>query len=147
MNKKTCTKCGEIKFLNEFHRNGIRRRADCKTCNTQRVKDRKKDKRKYLIDKYESMKQRVNGTHSSERHKHIYVGLELMDRDEFIRNSLNDIEYNRLHDEWSDSGYDHKLAPSTDRLDGDIGYVWDNIDWTTHSINSRNGNASRYGLI
>ena len=147
MESKICTKCGVEKKLSQFHKNGPRLRADCNKCNTARVKARKFDKKKYLIDKYQSMLQRVNGTHSSKRHQHIYVGLELMDRDEFIENSLNDPEYNRLHDEWAASGYEHKLAPSTDRMDGDVGYVWDNIDWVTHSVNSIDGAMRRNGLI
>ena len=145
--RKICTKCGIEKNLLEFHRDSSKksgRRSDCCKCKTQSVKDRKKNKRMYLVDKYESMKQRVNGTHVSKRHQHIYVGLELMDRDEFIENSLKDPEYNKLHDEWANSNYEYKLAPSTDRVNGDIGYLWENIDWVTHSVNSRNGANSQW---
>lgn len=42
-----------------------------------------------------------------------------------------------------DSWYDRKLAPTVDRVNSTLGYeVW-NMEWVTHSENSRRGAVSK----
>ena len=44
-----------------------------------------------------------------------------------------------LWESWVASGYKLRLAPSIDRINSDLGYVFDNCRWLTHSQNSALG--------
>ena len=91
---------------------------------------------------YRNMKSRVEGVQW--RKAHLYEGLELMPKKEFYELALNDPYFNDLFEEYENSGYDRKLAPTPDRVDSGRGYTSDNIDFVTHSVNSRNGANSRW---
>lgn len=93
---------------------------------------------------YRNMQSRVEGVQWKKAH--LYQGLELMPRDEFY-NYLEDEDFKQLFQEYEDSGYERKLAPSPDRVDSSVGYTKENIEWVTHSMNSRRGAESRWGLV
>jgi hypothetical protein len=47
-----------------------------------------------------------------------------------------------LYEAYKNSGYDRKLAPSVDRVDSRRGYIIENMEFVTHSENSRRGSNS-----
>ena len=109
-----------------------------------RSKRYEKTKRGFVMRMYRNMKSRVSGIQKNKAH--LYEGLELMPKEDFYSLALNDSEFNKLFVEWENSDYDRKLTPSPDRMDSRRGYTPDNIDFVTHSVNSRNGSYSRWGL-
>jgi len=44
-----------------------------------------------------------------------------------------------LYESWVASGYSMRMAPSIDRINSELGYVFDNCRWLTHSENSSLG--------
>ncbi len=104
-----------------------------------------KTKKGYVMRMYRNMKSRVTGVQKAKFH--LYEGLELMSKEDFYNLALNDKVFDQLFKEYEDSGYEMSLAPSPDRVDSQRGYTPDNIDFVTHSVNSRNGSFSRHGTI
>lgn len=93
---------------------------------------------------YKRMLDRVKGNMTQKRSIHHYKGLEILDRQEFLEWALKDKEYTLLHKLWVLSNYDIKYAPSINRIDSSKGYTIDNIEWLTHSENSRLGVLNRW---
>lgn len=92
----------------------------------------------YILRAYGHMKQRVNGKSKP----HIYKGLPLLDKAEFIAWASKNSVYKKLHAYWVETGYKRKYSPSIDRKDSTKGYTLDNIQWVTQSVNSIQGNKS-----
>ena len=59
--------------------------------------------------------------------------------DELIDWSLNNEKFNKIYNEWVNSGYKKELLPSIDRLDDYIGYSFDNIQVITWKENILKG--------
>lgn len=96
-----------------------------------------------LMRTYRNMLSRVKGI---QKHKgHLYEGLPICDRDSFYDWAVAHPQYKKLYEAWVASGYDRGLAPSIDRIDSDKGYIEGNMQWLTHSENSRKGAYSRFG--
>ncbi len=98
----------------------------------------------FLMRAYRNIESRVNGVQKTKWH--LYAGLEYMSREDFYK-YLNDEDFKKLFFYWENSGYDRKLTPSPDRVDSSRGYTFENIEWVTHSENSRRGAESRHGLV
>ena len=49
-----------------------------------------------------------------------------------------------MFDVYEKSDYDRRLCPTVDRIDSKKGYTMDNMQWLTHSENSRRGSFSRF---
>ena len=96
-----------------------------------------------LMMTYNNMNRRVRGYVKS----HIYKDLELLSREDFYNFSLCGEVYHKLYEDWVNSEYDRKLSPSIDRIDSSKGYVLGNIQWITHSENSRLGSISRWANV
>jgi|32_taG_2_1085360.scaffolds.fasta_scaffold84018_2 hypothetical protein len=96
----------------------------------------------YLMRKYRNMKSRVNGIQKLKHH--LYLGKELLSKEEFYEWANSSTEFISLFNNYVNSGYDMKLAPTVDRIDSQRGYTIDNMRWLTHSENSRNGANSRF---
>jgi len=154
---KECRLCGIEQEMTEFHKNPVNkdgRDSRCKTC-CKAVRRKKYEntwvnKEAFLRRAYSSMKQRC--TNPKANIKGLYVrghyGKELLDRDEFIKWSLNESDFPRIYDEWITSGRDRCLSPSIDRIFPDKGYVLINMQWITLSENSRrNCNYMHHGII
>lgn len=98
----------------------------------------------FLMRKYRNMQSRVLGIqkHKFHLYKHI-TGTKLLDRETFYEWAFANKTFLILYKQWVASGYERRLAPSVDRIDSNKGYVLSNMEWITHSENSRRGTASR----
>lgn len=95
-----------------------------------------------LMRIYRNMQSRVTGI--QRKKAHLYLGKELLPREQFYDWALSSDEFELLYRGWVDSGYDRRLAPTVDRIDSEKGYTLDNMRWLTHSENSRLGALSRH---
>lgn len=96
----------------------------------------------FLMRVYRNMRSRVTGV---QQHKHhLYAGKDLLPRDEFYAWAKPHPEFARLFETWQLSGYDRKLTPTVDRIDSSRGYEVSNMEWVTHSENSRRGGRARW---
>lgn len=139
---KFCVGCGVVRTEdNTYVLSTGYFRGRCKECFKLFCKVYEKTLYGYLVRTYRNMKSRVNGVHKKKAH--LYKGKNILDKEYFYNWSLSDKDYNKLHTEWVVSGYNHKLSPSIDRIDSNLGYTKDNIRWITHSENSRLGSLSK----
>lgn len=90
---------------------------------------------------YRNMKSRVEGVQKKKHH--LYEGKELIEKQAFYDWAEQNPEFLSLYKAWVDSGYDRKMAPSVDRVDPRKGYTVDNMEWVTHSENSRRGGMAK----
>jgi hypothetical protein len=146
---KVCTKCKQRKSIDLF-----RSRSDyphklhswCKSCDIKRgrkyYRNTKNSKHQYILKTYERMSNRVKGHHKNKRH--LYLGLPICSREEFYSWAMNHETFHKLWDEWKKAGMPMRLTPSIDRIIPESGYVLYNMDWLTHSENSRLGVISRW---
>lgn len=94
-------------------------------------------KRGKLMRIYRNMLSRVTGVQAAKYH--LYQGKALLEKHDFYEWAIDQTDFHRLYDAWVGSGYDRKLAPSVDRIDSSQGYETWNMEWVTHSENSRRG--------
>lgn len=84
---------------------------------------------------YSGMKQRVEGR-GQVKTRHLYKGLPLLARDEFVGWSRESLTYRELYAAWVAEGHPLKLTPSIDRIDSSQGYLLENMRWITYGENS-----------
>lgn len=96
----------------------------------------------FLMRLYRNMKSRIEGVQVAKYH--LYEGKELFDKESFYSWAEDHPDFKKLYQEYMDAGCPRKLAPSVDRKDSSKGYLFDNIEWVTHSENSRRGTISRH---
>ena len=155
MVSKVCKGCWAEKPLSEYfnkpdNRDG--KTGKCKLCVQDRQRLReiengnkahtryRKTPKGYLLTVFHNMEGRVSGR--IEKSKHLYEGLPIMTKDEFV--AWGDTEEFRLMLKvYTDTGYDQRFAPSIDRIDTQDGYVIGNIRWLIHSENSSLGGQNR----
>lgn len=109
------------------------RRANGNAC----TKKYEKTKPGFLMRLYRNMQSRINGVQKQKHH--LYIGKSLLPRYEFYKWAYNSPSFYILFMNWEDSGYNRKLTPTVDRIDPSIGYTPENMEWVTHSENSRRG--------
>lgn len=162
--KRFCTKCnsdyevykseklGTNGAFLRYNKNGTR--AMGSTCQSCVAADRKrkwesresdsrsyeKTKKGFLMRKYRNMKSRILGI--QKKKFHLYEGKSLIEKELFYRWAESSPQFHALFEEWEKSGYDRKLSPSVDRIDSEKGYIMGNLEWITHSENSRRGALS-----
>lgn len=156
---RVCTACGVFKPWGEY-RNGsgaLGKTSRCSAClNAEQRARRKKTgnadtkkyerdtKRGFLMRLYRNMESRVTGVQRSKQH--LYAGVKLLPREKFYEWALADKTFHSLWDAWVAAGKPRRLTPSVDRVDSFYGYeIW-NMEWVTHSENSRRGSLSRHGI-
>lgn len=93
-----------------------------------------KTKSGFLVRKYKAMKDRVNGVGT--RNLHLYVGKNLLPKEEFYKWAMGDAAFHDLFSKWEASGYDRRITPSVDRIRSSDGYMIGNMQWLTHRDNS-----------
>lgn len=154
---KTCKICKIEKPLNEY----TNRKASkdglfymCKKCTSINrreyreksdnfsIKKYEKTKNGFLMRMYRNMKSRVSGIQSAKYH--LYVNKELLSKEDFYSWAKTNKEFDSLFEVYEQNNYQMKLAPSIDRIDSSKGYVIGNIQFITHSQNSRKGSISRH---
>ena len=97
----------------------------------------------FLARKYRNMLSRVSGV---QKHKaHLYEGKSIVNKEEFYSWAKSSFAFIELWNAYVDSCYDQKLCPTVDRIDSKLGYDLENMQWITHSENSRKGILSRWG--
>jgi hypothetical protein len=146
---KQCSQCGETKDASLFKPGLV-----CKVCanarqrlyrvKTQNSETRKyeKTKRGFLMRLYRNMQSRITGVQKQKFH--LYAGKPLaVTRDEFYEWGFTSGEFHELFAAWEFAGYARQYTPSVDRIDSSRGYELDNMEWVTHSENSRRGSLSR----
>lgn len=155
--KKECNKCKIKKELEEFHRDRYKRDGrctKCKKCVRKYHNKHREEIQEYMRNWSRSLEVKVSNTYKGmykrvtgkglERINHLYEGLPILPREEFIEWSLKDNDLKRLYEDWVASDYEPKLVPSIDRIDSTKGYTLDNMRWITHSENCRLGAISRW---
>jgi hypothetical protein len=110
--------------------------------NNKETKKYEKTKKGFLMRLYRNMQSRINGVQKLKAH--LYNGKSLIDRQTFYEWATSNNSFYILFDAYELSNYDRKLAPSVDRIDSKIGYELNNIEFVTHSENSRRGALSRF---
>lgn len=69
--------------------------------------------------------------------EYICFGQEFCTKEEFIERFLTDPKFLKLYKEWQESGFKRGLAPSIDRIDGNLGYCINNIHFITNIENAQ----------
>lgn len=121
--------------MNAYQRD-LRRRT-----NNQATKRYEKTPKGFLMRMYRNMQSRIEGVQWMK--KHLYEGKELLSREDFYNWAEGSEKFLELYYQYKFSDYDRKLAPSVDRIDSSRGYTLDNMEWVTHSENSRRGSISK----
>lgn len=106
------------------------------------TKKYEKTKKGFLVRTYRNMLSRVNGV--TKNKNHLYLGLEILDKETFYDWSLNNSMFNMLFEVWQTFDYERKYTPSIDRINSKKGYTIDNIQWITFSENCKRGANSRF---
>lgn len=144
MSIQKCTKCR----INERKYHG-----SCRECYNESQRQRRKNngnlsiiryektKKGFIVRLYRNMKSRITGVQKGKYH--LYQNKELLNKEDFYEWSLNNTIFNKLFKEWENSNYNRKLTPSVDRVNSSIGYIIHNMEWVTHSENSRRGNQEK----
>ena len=101
-----------------------------------------KTKKGFLMRLYRNMKSRVTGVQKMK--SHLYVGKELLTKDEFNQWAMQNPDFHKLFADYEESQYERKLAPSVDRIDSSKGYSVDNMEFVTMSENSRRGSINKW---
>lgn len=100
-----------------------------------------KTKQGKLMRTYRNMQSRVTGI--LKKKAHLYEGLDILSREEFYEWSLNGTQFHLLYDQWVASEYKPGMSPSVERVNPEKGYTIDNMEWITHSENSRRAAKTR----
>jgi hypothetical protein len=137
-----CSQCGA---LHEKHKKHGR---ICKPCmkKNRMIKYREtkgaawkkyeKTKKGFLMRLYRNMKSRVTGVNKSKWH--LYLGKELLPKQDFYEWALKNPDFHELFEEWEKSGYERRLTPSVDRIDSRHGYCVFNMEFVPFHENCRN---------
>lgn len=96
----------------------------------------------FLMRAYRNMLSRVTGVQKLKFH--LYEGRSLLPKQEFYDWAMGSPEFKSLFSAYKASNFERKLCPSVDRVDSNQGYQIDNMEWVTHSENSRRGSISRH---
>jgi hypothetical protein len=161
---KVCARCHKSKPLTDFYKRSKSKDGYgiyCKPCHLlsnslYRFKNREKineysrwyhkhyrhtSPKGFLCSLYTHMKNRVTG--SDKTQKKFYLGLPILDRQEFYTWALKDREFNRLFFGWKRTGYSRRSCPSINRINSSLGYVAGNMNWLTQKANSALGGKTK----
>lgn len=137
MKTKICTKCGKTKSLDCFSkktksRDGLDYR--CKEC----VKE-------YKTTYYHSKESILSLIYKSQVDISIYRNHPppTYTKDQLGDYIFNHPDFDRLYNNWMESGYKRNMKPSIDRLDDYKGYSFDNIRLVEWGVNFRRSHRDR----
>lgn len=109
------------------------------------TKKYEKTKNGFLMRLYRNMQSRIDGVQKQKFH--LYEGKTLIEREVFYNWAKNNATFHSLFDAYEKSNYDRKLAPSVDRINSKFGYDLSNMEFITHSENSRRGAMSKKNIL
>jgi hypothetical protein len=109
--------------------------------NNTNTKKYEKTPNGFLVRLYRNMKSRISGVQVAKFY--LYEGKELLTKEDFYVWAKNSPKFYELFKEYQNSNYDRKLAPSVDRVNSKLGYKIENMEWVTHSENSRRANHKK----
>ena len=139
--QKECFVCHKIKPLKDFHKQkGMfdGRLNKCKECCKNYCKYQRKTNPNYY------MRAIYNGICSrcrEDSNQKNYRGLPVLSKEEWlIWTDKNMKKFMKLYRNWQKSGYNHKLAPSIDKINNKAGYLPNNLQWLTVSQNCKKSN-------
>lgn len=95
----------------------------------------------FLVRAYRNMKSRITGIQKKKHY--LYVGKELLIKEDFYVWSRSNPDFLRLYKEWVSCGYDQRLTPSVNRINSQIGYTLNNMEWITNSQNCALSSVTR----
>lgn len=105
------------------------------------TKKYEKTHRGFLMRLYRNMQSRITGVQKSKYH--LYEGKELLAKNDFYDWAIKNHKFISLFNEFENNNYNRKLSPSVDRIDSSKGYLIENMEWVTHSENSKRGVLSK----
>lgn len=95
----------------------------------------------FLMRKYRNMKSRIFGIQKQKAH--LYVGKSILDKEIFYVWAKQSKEFYDLYNKYKKGGFNRKLCPTVNRINPALGYSVSNMEWITHSENSRLGSLSK----
>lgn len=113
--------------------------------NNYHTKKYEKTENGFLMRLYRNMKSRISGVQKEKYH--LYEGKYLIPKEVFYSWAKSDANFKLLFQKYKESNYDRRLTPSVDRINSKKGYEIDNIEFVTHSENSRRGSISRHNKL
>lgn len=97
----------------------------------------------FLMRMYRNMKSRITGVQYKKAH--LYSGKDILSKEEFYEWAHSSPVFLSMFEQYTQSNFNQKLAPTVDRIESSKGYTTDNMQWLTHSENSQKGAYSRHG--
>ena len=154
---KQCFKCKEIKDLTEFYKHPAM--ADgyvnkCKECNKLDIQKNYIDNRgeklaydhyrhRYSIPRifnhrYAGIKTRCTKVRSSNGKPYRVHGTKYLNKQQWLEWCYSKNNYKKfisIYNNWVQSGFNNKLTPSIDRINNNLGYQSNNLQWLTTQEN------------
>lgn len=110
--------------------------------NNSYTKKYEKSPKGFIMRLYRNMLSRINGIQKQKFH--LYEGKTILPKNQFYDWALMNDKFLELFNQYKNSNFDRKLCPSVDRVDSNLGYELDNMEWVTHAENSRRGAFSKH---
>lgn len=104
------------------------------------TKKYEKTEKGFLMRLYRNMESRIKGVQKQKFY--LYKDKELLSREDFYNWATDNLQFKELFKNYENSNYDRKQAPSVDRVNSDLGYTINNMEFVTMSENSRRGSLS-----
>lgn len=89
----------------------------------------------FLRQKHSQMNERCRNPNKNPNTIKCYFGRVVCELEDFLNRFLNDEIFLKLYKQWQDSNYEYKLCPSIDRINPDLDYVIENLQFITMSEN------------
>ena len=118
-----------------------RQRAYRLRTNNASTKRYEKTPNGFLMRMYRNMQSRVQGIQKLKAH--LYKGKGLLGREDFYKWAKDSDRFWELFGAYCEQDCAQKLAPTVDRINPLLGYSITNMEWVTHSENSRRGAINR----
>ena len=137
---KTCSKCGEVKSLDDFYdhpQNKDGKRGECITCKNEYDKEYKKEYRRTLDGLATTIYS--SQIYSSKKRGH---PAPLYTKDELREWLLGQQNFGTIYEHWLETG-DKYDKPSVDRIDASKGYSLDNVQLMTWGDNLEKSKRER----